>query len=72
NPGENEINIQTNSLDKFSVQLFDITGNTVTSNYSFTSTATINVSSLSQGIYFLRITDAKGGLVKIQKVAVMK
>ena len=41
-------------------------------NILFTNTTNINTSSLYQGMYFVRITDADGVLIKTQKVAVVR
>ncbi|MFI5221801.1 MAG: T9SS type A sorting domain-containing protein, partial [Bacteroidia bacterium] len=70
NPATSELNIQTNSTEKMNVQLFDITGKEMIENISFTNSVTINTQTFSQGIYFLKITDANSGMIKIQKVAV--
>jgi hypothetical protein len=72
NPAINELHIQTTSNEKFGVQLFDITGKQVIKSILFTQTASINIESLSGGIYFVKITDANGLIVKTQKVAVVK
>ena len=72
NPTTNELHIETTGTEKFDVQLFDITGKKVMENILFTNTTYINTSSLYQGMYFVRITDANGAVVKMQKVAVVR
>jgi len=72
NPTTNELHIETTGTEKFDVQLFDITGKKVMENILFTNTTNINTSSLYQGMYFVRITDADGVLIKTQKVAVVR
>ena len=52
--------------------MFDITGKQVIDNVFFNFSANINTSSLYEGMYFVRITDANGAIVTVQKVAVAK
>ncbi len=72
NPATNELHIETSVNEKFDVQLFDVTGKKVMENILFTNTTNINTSSLYQGMYFVRISDADGAVVKMQKVAVVR
>ena len=72
NPAANELHIETTGSEKFGVQLFDITGKKVMENILFTNTTTINTSSLNEGMYFVRITDVNGAIIKTQKVTVMR
>ncbi len=72
NPTSFDLHIETSSTERMNIQLFDITGKSITANISFTNSTTINISSLSQGIYFLKITDMNSGMIKTQKVAVVK
>ncbi|MEI6595157.1 MAG: T9SS type A sorting domain-containing protein [Bacteroidota bacterium] len=72
NPARDELHIETTGNEKIVVQLFDLTGKNVVENFIFTNSTIINTSSLYQGIYFIRITDADGAVVKIQKVAVVR
>ena len=70
NPAANEVHLQAGSVEKLTVQLFDITGKQLTENISFTNSTTINLQELSQGIYFIRITDTNSGSMNIQKVVI--
>ncbi|MFI5220832.1 MAG: T9SS type A sorting domain-containing protein [Bacteroidia bacterium] len=75
NPASNELKIQTNSSEKLIALLFDITGKQITdqaSGVTFTNSITINLKEISNGIYFLKITNENSGLVKMQKVVVVK
>ncbi|MFI5220830.1 MAG: T9SS type A sorting domain-containing protein [Bacteroidia bacterium] len=72
NPATNELTIQTDLTNKLNAQLFDITGKQVTGIVSFINSVKINTEGISQGIYFLKITNADFGLVKMQKVMVVK
>ncbi|MFI5220901.1 MAG: choice-of-anchor tandem repeat GloVer-containing protein [Bacteroidia bacterium] len=79
NPATNELHVsaglptgQAGSTSKLTVQLFDVTGKEVSPIISFTHSASISTQALSQGIYFLKITDEDNVLVKMEKVAVVK
>ena len=72
NPATNELHIETLVTEKLTVQLFDITGKQIMENVSFNSSTIINISSLYEGMYFVRIINADGAVVKTQKVAVVR
>ncbi len=72
NPATNELHIETSSSEKLTAQVFDITGKKVIENILFTNTTTINTSSLVEGMYFLRITNADGAVIKVQKVGMVR
>ncbi len=72
NPATNELHIERTGTEKLTAQVFDITGKQILENILFTSSSTINTSSLHEGMYFIRITDADGIVVKTQKVAVVR
>ena len=72
NPAINELQIETTSSEKLTAQLFDITGKQVLTTLSFTKSANFFTETLSQGLYFARITDANGAVIKTQKVAVVR
>jgi hypothetical protein len=72
NPSTNELHIAQSAINnlQLTLSLFDVNGKQVIENTSFTNSTTINTSLLNQGLYFVRITDANGAVVKTQKVAV--
>jgi len=72
NPATNELHIETTGSEKLTAQLFDVTGKQVILTILFTNTTNINTSSINEGLYFIRITNAEGGVVKTQKVAVAR
>ena len=72
NPTTNELHIETTGTEKLTAQLFDITGKQVLSTLSFTKSANFFTETLSQGLYFARITDANGAVIKTQKIAVVR
>ena len=72
NPTTNELHIETTGTEKLTAQVFDITGKQILENILFTSSSTINTSSLYEGLYFVRITNVDSAIVKTQKVAVTK
>ncbi|MEI6596417.1 MAG: PKD domain-containing protein, partial [Bacteroidota bacterium] len=72
NPAKDELHIETSGNEKFGVQLFDMTGKEVSGNISFINSAIINTQSLSEGIYFVRITDVKGIVFIVQKVVLVR
>ena len=81
NPATNELHIFQSAMsnlptgqagEQLAVSLFDITGKKVMENILFTNTTTINTSSLVEGMYFVRITDSNGAVVKVQKVGVVR
>ena len=71
NPASTELYIETTSLEKLTVQLFDMTGKEVLGDIYFTHSTNINTQTLSEGIYFVRITDANGAMVKTQKILIL-
>ncbi|MFW6224587.1 MAG: T9SS type A sorting domain-containing protein, partial [Bacteroidota bacterium] len=60
NPAGNAMHIASSGLEFTKVELADISGRIVYSG----SSASIDVSGLSQGIYLLRISSSKGRVVK--------
>jgi Secretion system C-terminal sorting domain len=72
NPTSNELRIETNSNQKYFVQLFDINGKVVTEEISFTQIITLVLTNQREGIYFLIVKDEKNNLVKTQKVVFIK
>ena len=72
NPATNELHIvqSATSNSQLAVSLFDVNGKQVLENIMFIKNTTINLQKLSQGLYFVRITNANGVIVKTQKVAV--
>ncbi|MEI6596186.1 MAG: T9SS type A sorting domain-containing protein [Bacteroidota bacterium] len=72
NPTTSELHIETTETEKLTAQFFDITGKQVMENILLTNTTTINTSSLNEGMYFVRITNADGVVIKTQKVAIVR
>ena len=72
NPAKNELHIETSGTEKLTAQVFDITGKQMMESYSFNTSINMNTSSLNGGIYFIRIADADGVVVKVQKVVVLR
>ena len=74
NPATNELHIvQSGTSNKqLAVSLFDITGKQIISTILFTNTTSINTSSLNEGIYFVRIINVDGAIIKVQKIAVVR
>ena len=72
NPATSILNIQTNSNQKLTAQLFDVTGKAVTENVSFVNNTTINLQELPQGLYIVYLRDTAGQLIKTQKVSIVK
>ncbi len=72
NPANNEFTIQTKTAEKLNAQLFDITGKEVSEKISFINSATIITQEISNGIYFLKITNSNFGLMKMQKIVIVK
>lgn len=61
NPVQHELNIEMNNLSNYSLNLLDINGRRI---FEITKPTT-NISELSSGVYFLKITDRQSGLIKI-------
>jgi hypothetical protein len=72
NPASTELYIETSSLEKLTVQLFDMTGKEVLGNINLTQSTNINIQTLSEGMYLVRITDAHSQIINMQKVAVLR
>ena len=58
--------------EKLSAQLFDMTCKEVSENITFIQSVNFYTALLSEGMYFVRITDSNGAIVKTQKVVVVK
>lgn len=72
NPATSELHIETEGSGKLSLQLFDITGKAVTPTFEFVHSTSISTQDLNGGIYFLKISDENGRLVKTEKVMVLR
>lgn len=68
NPAKELLNISTNSLNIEKVGLIDMTGKTVISQDSQSSSVSINISGLCKGIYTVLIQTAEGSVY--QKITI--
>ncbi|MFI5221344.1 MAG: T9SS type A sorting domain-containing protein [Bacteroidia bacterium] len=71
------VKFNSNSIQGVTVEMTDLTGKTIVSKTQTISTNNNLIeldltNKLRQAIYFLKISDANSGLIKIQKVAVVK
>lgn len=66
NPAENFVNVKAEGLRN--VELIDMMGRVISRNESSETVTTVDLSSLTSGIYFLRVTTESG--VSLQRVAV--
>jgi len=73
NPSTNELYITQSaiSIQQLAVSMFDVTGKCVLKEAISSQQSAISVEELSQGMYFVRITDANGAVVKTQKVQIL-
>ncbi|WP_127845426.1 T9SS type A sorting domain-containing protein [Psychroflexus aestuariivivens] len=69
NPASNYIYIDATKEFSFTVKLYDIFGQHISSHHN---TNSINTSELSDGIYFLEIEDSKSNQKKVEKIIVKK
>lgn len=67
NPATSVVNIE--SSISVSAKLTDLTGRVV---FEANEAKTINVSSLSSGIYLISLSDTNGNLIKVEKINVLK
>jgi hypothetical protein len=65
NPAHDVVNIKANSAIK-SIQLFDVEGRVLQTRLANENVVNIDISTHSNGIYFLKITSEKG--IKIEKI----
>lgn len=72
NPTNNQFTIQTKTAEKLNAQLFDVTGKEVSDKISFINSSIINTQEISNGIYFLKITNSNYGLMQTQKIVIVK
>ena len=63
NPATNQVTISSATPFQ-SVEIINFLGQTVVSQSSVGNTATINVSNLNNGVYFVRVVFEDGGSVK--------
>ncbi len=55
NPANTEIFIENNQMDKLDIEIFDVQGKKVKSNFSNTALIELSLSDLLKGVYFVRI-----------------
>lgn len=67
NPASNEINIKVENGRNYNVQLINVLGKVVM-NEQVISDKSLNVAEFDRGVYFIRITDSKGEVVKSSKI----
>ena len=72
NPAHDEFDIETTNIEKLNVQLFDITGKELSETIQFVKSVKFTTEALSEGIYFVRITNSNSKIIKTQKVAVVR
>jgi hypothetical protein len=66
NPTKNHIRISSESSQPIKVEILDLTGNIITTKISYIDEM-IDISSLSKGVYLIRITDDKRNVI-IEKI----
>ncbi len=66
NPAEGFVNVKAEGLKN--VELIDMMGRVISRNESSETVTTVDLSSLTSGIYFLRVTTESG--VSLQRIAV--
>jgi hypothetical protein len=71
NPASDELNIAVKSHDKISVKVFNILGKEVLSS-AFTNQTNIDISSLTVGIYLVKLFNEKNEFVYSEKIIIQK
>ena len=69
NPVSHQINITSNRVFDFSVKLMDATGRII---YSNSNSQKVDVDHLSNGIYFLKISESSSDLFILEKIIIQK
>lgn len=64
NPTTGNINIELSTIQKFSYQIFNLIGKTVTNGQVNNNQTTLNLSSHPAGIYFVKISSTNGSVTK--------
>lgn len=72
NPASDMITVLTTYTDQAFISMFDMTGKEVLSESISQPQNQFDVSNLSNGMYLYRIQDAKGKLIKAEKIMVQK
>jgi D-alanyl-D-alanine carboxypeptidase len=73
NPAKDIINVQMNDINYGAgVKIYSITGREVMNATINTSSESISVSSLSSGLYLIKIADTKGAKIYSQKILIKK
>lgn len=72
NPANNVINFDLSDANARSIQIFDMTGKLVNTVDVRNSFETVNVNSLSNGLYIYKINDINGATIKTDKFSIMK
>ncbi|SNR15127.1 T9SS type A sorting domain-containing protein [Tenacibaculum jejuense] len=60
NPAVDEINIQLNTFDEYSIHLYNAVGNLIVSTTEETNSIQLDITAISGGLYHLAITNSKG------------
>lgn len=70
NPSKNILNIEINSseINSFDTEIYDLQGKMIFMRNHKANKSTINITSISKGIYLLKIKDKNGYLLKSEKI----
>jgi hypothetical protein len=72
NPANNVINFEMDNVNARSIQIYDMTGKLVTNVDVRNSFVSVDLSSLSEGLYIYKINDINGATIKTDKFSIMK
>jgi hypothetical protein len=72
NPANNVINFDMDNANARSIQVYDMTGKLITSVDVRNSFVSVDLSSLSEGLYIYKISDINGTTIKTDKFSIIK
>jgi len=72
NPATNELTIDFVSTDKYYFNLFDLLGATILSARLDNSSKTVDLTTVDSGVYVYSIANSKGGIIKTDKLIIIK
>jgi hypothetical protein len=64
NPGDNHITLSFDQEDSYTIELLDKQGNLIQNTQSICCEKSLNITSLKQGIYYLRVSSSSSVITK--------
>lgn len=70
NPASDQISVSVDGLNNFTATIYDLSGRMVSESVVANNFANISVSTLPNGVYFMKVSDRSGNQLAIEKVVI--